>query len=247
MAEHDDFASLYRELGIHGACTPEALRRAYRRRVSQLHPDQRGRQGDVAQLQELNRLYDAALDFLRTHGRLPGSAVPGVHDTHLPHAPAAPSAAGKATAPAAPSAHTAWPDTTMAAEAPAGSGRLSRYFVLLAVLAIAALAASALKGTISVHQDTPRDTGAIPPQADARVDTGDIALGMGKRRVLSIQGAPVGEHDIRWDYGPSWIDFKCGDVVTDWYSSPLRPLRTASPHPTPGDWDRFDAARPPGC
>lgn len=239
MAEHDDFAGLYRTLGIHGACTPEALRQAYRRRVSQLHPDQRGEDGDLAALQELNRLYDAALDFLRLHGRLPGSMA-------APAATAPPTGAVEHDASEGLQAAALAPGSAPAS-GPAGSQRLSRYFVLLAVLAIAALAASALKGTISVSHDTPPDTGAVALHRPAETDRGQIALGMSKRRVRSIHGAPVGHHDVRWDYGPSWIDFDCGDVVTDWYSSPLRPLRTASPHPTPGDWDRFDAARPPGC
>lgn len=245
MAEHDDFASLYRELGIRGACTPETFRQAYRRRVSQLHPDQRGHDDDVATLQELNRLYDAALDFLRTHGRLPGSAASALApdraiapaDIAAAHDAPARSDAGLGFTAAAPTGH----------EPAAGTHRLSRYFVLLAVLAIAALAASALKGTISVSQDTPRDTGAAALHRIDGADSGLVALGMGKRRVRSIQGDPVGHHDIRWDYGPSWIDFECGDAVSDWYSSPLRPLRTATPHPTPADWDRYDAARPPGC
>lgn len=245
MAEHDDFASLYRELGIRGACTPEAFRQAYRRRVSQLHPDQRGREEDVARLQELNRLYDAALDFLRVHGRLPGSATrQGTTSAAIPSA----DVAGAHVAHRRDDAGAGIQTADAAAHAPAaGTHHLSRYFVLLAVLAIAALAASALKGTISVSQDIPRDTGAASSLRPAHAESGQIALGMGKRRVRSLQGEPVGHHDIRWDYGPSWIDFDCGEVVTDWYSSPLHPLRTATPHPTPADWDRFDAARPPGC
>jgi hypothetical protein len=241
MSEHDDFASLYRELGIRGACTPEAFRHAYRRRVSQLHPDQRGHADDVATLQELNRLYDAALDFLRAHGRLPGSAASVPQQAHAiaqAHSPALHAAQADAGAGG---------DGSLRDEPAAGTQRLSRYFVLLAVLAIAALAASALKGTISVHQDTPHDTGAAALHRPPGGESGLIALGMGKRRVRSIQGEPVGDHDIRWDYGPSWIDFKCGDVVSDWYSSPLRPLKVETPHPSAADWDRHDAAPPPGC
>lgn len=243
MAEDTDFSSLYRELGIRGACTPEAFRRAYRRRVSQLHPDQRGAQGDVARLQELNRLYDAALDFLQLHGRLPGSAMSA--------AAVEPGPEHGAQAPAPDQRVPDWYDPprrdTSVDFAAAGTRDLSRYFILLAVLAIAALAVSALNGMFSVTPPSQQATSEVGDAGISPAVLADVSLGMAKRQVRAIQGAPVGNHAVRWDYGPSWIDFGCGDVVTDWYSSPLRPLRTATPHPTPRDWDRFDAARPPGC
>lgn len=250
MSEHDDFASLYRELGIHGACTPETFRQAYRRRVSQLHPDQRGHADDVATLQELNRLYDAALDFLQAYGRLPGNAATASPPGQT--LPPAGAASMHATAIDPPAMYDTQPANgagagSLHSDHAAGTHQLSRYFVLLAVLAIAALAASALKGTISVSQDTPHDTRATAAHRDTGADSGLIALGMGKRRVRSIQGDPLGHHDIRWDYGPSWIDFKCGNAVSDWYSSPLRPLRVGTAHPTAADWDRYDAAPPAGC
>ena len=237
MAEDTDFSALYHALGISTACTPEQFRKAYRRRVARLHPDQHGDKGDVARLQELNRMYDAAMEFLRTHGRLPGSSPPS------PSALESPQAVDRhPSASAAPVANesdpSGWPE--------AGPARHSRYFILLAVLAITVLTLHALetprgvgKGRVEAVAD--HTTGSVVPA------TSTIVLGMGKAQVKAIQGAPLGGHDIRWDYGPSWVDFKCGDVVTDWYSSPLRPLHVASPHPTTQDWDRFDAARPPGC
>jgi hypothetical protein len=237
MADDTDFSALYHALGISAACTPEQLRKAYRRRVARLHPDQHGEKGDVARLQELNRMYDAAMEFLRTHGRLPGSSPP------------APFAA--ATARAAEECPTAAVASVASERGPpgppeAGPERHSRYFILLAVLAITVLALHALETPRSVEGDRIE---AVADRATSSIvsSSSTIVLGMGKAQVKAIQGAPLGGHDIRWDYGPSWVDFKCGDVVTDWYSSPLRPLRVASPHPTTQDWDRFDAARPPGC
>ncbi len=237
MAEDTDFAALYRTLGITPACTPVQFRQAYRRAVARLHPDPRGGGGDVAELQELNRLYRAATEFQRIHGRLPGAPpMPADAQATAAFAPAAA---------AAPHAMPATP-TEAPAEDAAGIDRMSRYFILLALLAIVALALHALE----------TGGGKAGPDAAApqRAMTGErsspdakIVLGMEKARVKAIQGAPLGMHEIRWDYGPSWIDFGCGGVVTDWYSSPLRPLRVATPHPTAGDWDAFDAAPPPGC
>ena len=39
MSAQIDFLALYRELGIDPTCSPEAFKHAYRRRVSELHPD----------------------------------------------------------------------------------------------------------------------------------------------------------------------------------------------------------------
>lgn len=249
MADDTDFSALYHALGISSACTPEQFRQAYRRRVARLHPDQRGSAGDVVRLQELNHMYGAAMEFLRTHGRLPGALPPpATQDAAIPEAGPVP-----APAPAhAPARDESWrdhsePDESAPDEAKAGLPRHSRYFIVLALSAIVVLALHALDSPRRQARTAEDDsTGAV--STHQRLDeNGKIALGMGKAQVKAIQGAPIGGHDIRWDYGPSWVDFGCGEVVTDWYSSPLRPLQVDSPHPTARDWDRFDAAPPPGC
>jgi hypothetical protein len=61
--------------------------------------------------------------------------------------------------------------------------------------------------------------------------TRTIALGATAQQVREIHGEPVSGWEQRWEYGPSWIAFRCG-VVVDWYSSPLRPLKVASEHPS---------------
>lgn len=58
-----------------------------------------------------------------------------------------------------------------------------------------------------------------------------ITLGMDIRRVQLLQGTPALTNDDLWEYGPSWIRFE-KNKVTDWYSSPLQPLKV-------------DASRPP--
>lgn len=233
MGEDTDFAALYGELGITTGVTPEQFRQAYRRRVAQLHPDQGGDAADVARLQELNRTYAAALAFLRTHGRLPG--VPAGASSPADAAPA-PAAARALDAPLA------------APEPPrgkAGPGAASRWYTWLAVVAVVVL---------FVHACGGRSEGTAPVVAtsfDTAVEDAlgidRIRLGMGRARVKQIQGEPTGRRDIRWDYGPSWIDFRCGGTVTDWYSSPLRPLRVDTAHPTTAEWERYDAAKPHGC
>ena len=71
-----EFDQLYAQLRLTPACSPEELHRAFRRAVSELHPDR----GDAAsdpeaqsRLRELIRLHARATDFHRRHGRLPGA------------------------------------------------------------------------------------------------------------------------------------------------------------------------------
>ncbi|TXH77467.1 MAG: J domain-containing protein [Lysobacteraceae bacterium] len=250
MAEDTDFAALYRELGIDASCTLTELRHAYRRRVAKLHPDQGGDAEDTGRLQRLNRLQAAAIDFHRRYGRLPGSA-PGtvirttLSSTTAPPPPgaltgAAPRSAERSPANAidhaearargrfddpsehlsvrrsAPSAHTAPTE-------PVEFGRMPRYFVAVALIAMFVLAWRAAGFGQTVVGEAP-STGmepSLPPQT-AKV----IATGMGKQAVLDIQGEPLEMEALRWNYGPSWVEFRC-DKVVDWYSSPLQPLAVA--------------------
>ena len=59
-----------------------------------------------------------------------------------------------------------------------------------------------------------------------------LKVGMTDDKVLAIQGEPLSRDEKRWDYGPSWIEFDEGKVIA-WYSSPLRPLKFATPRPPP--------------
>ena len=213
MSDDHDFAALYRELGIDATCGPEEFRRAYRRRVARLHPDQGGDAQDVARLQWLNHMVDAALSFHQRFGRLPGA----------PHAssPAATPAARPQDAPRGGHEDTA----------ASGFGRPSRWFVAVAVVGMGALLwrivdHDRLRTDLSDQARTGID--ATPPER--RVDT--ITAGMGSQTVLELQGEPHEMQGQRWHYGPSWIEFRCGKVV-DWYSSPLAPLAVGSPRAAP--------------
>ena len=211
MAEDTDFVALYAELGLDAECSLADFKRAYRRRVAQLHPDHPGNSSDISRLQRLNRLYAAALDFQHAHGRLPGAI--------------------RATAVEIPRQRSFASDDAPPQELPSLSGSSSRwrYVLLVALLGVV------LYG-LSIQEPATGVSDAEVPPAAPRQDLHDpavekpLAVGMEHDQVRKIQGEPFNSHDHRWEYGPSWILFECGKVV-DWYSSPLHPLQVSSPHP----------------
>lgn len=63
-----DFNALYSSLGVDPDCEVDTLKRLFRRRIAELHPD-RGAMSE----EELMQLYLEALRFHRRHGRFPGA------------------------------------------------------------------------------------------------------------------------------------------------------------------------------
>ncbi|MGB5852363.1 MAG: J domain-containing protein, partial [Rhodanobacter sp.] len=93
MARETDFLDLYRLLDLQPGCGLDEFKHAYRRRVAVLHPDRRSDDphGVAAQrLQQLTAMYGMAMEFHRTHGRLPGAA--GVRPSPSPTGEAGPAA-----------------------------------------------------------------------------------------------------------------------------------------------------------
>ncbi len=216
MANETDFLELYRTLGLSPGCDLHEFKRAYRRHVSQLHPDRVG--GDVRQVQTLIAQYGAAMDFQRRHGRLPGAAAPGRV------VPAAPSA------PAPPPSYA--PPLQETAEEPVPPRVRPTMLILLVVVVLGVLLWSfaPLSSPESTPATTPADTDAHPHET---VSAPSLSLGMTPAEVRAIEGDPLIVHRDRWDYGPSWIQFE-NDQVIDWYSSPLHSLRAASSRPSEG-------------
>jgi hypothetical protein len=207
MAGDTDFVALYAELGLRADCTAQELKLAYRRRVGELHPDRVDSIGATGQLQQLNRLYEAAMEFQRLHGRLPGAARPLARGNH--------------------EARTA----ALSERAAQPRARRARWrYVLPAALGLALvllLPAREPPPAESVERHaTASSTRSAAPSPPVR--SALITIGMASAQAREIQGEPLSGHDERWDYGPSWIALRCGKV-TDWYSSPLRPLRVATP------------------
>lgn len=211
LANETDFLELYRELGVSPGCCLLDFKRAYRRHVARLHPDRPGdgqpRVGD--QLQQLTAQYSAAMEFQRRHGRLPGAQADIRVNTPEP--------ALRSTLP------------------PLGPTRESRHApskvtLLLAISVLAALfwCTDPLPFSPEINH-TPyiaQSTADAPEKAVLPM----LAVGMSPENVRAIEGEPMLIRDDRWEYGPSWIRFENGEVV-DWYSSPLRSLRTSTGRP----------------
>lgn len=219
MAVKTDFVALYEQLGLRPDCSAAELRNAYRRRVAELHPDrQRGGPIDPlagARLQELTAAYLAASDFQRRFGRLPGARLPRppsatplpVHEAASPHPPA---------------------------DSGGGVGRTWRIASgavgLGLVLWLVALGPDGEQIPLPATNDAapasaPAATVGAPPPAAVSLPQ-ELELGMEAAAVRALEGPPLMATPERWDYGPSWIDFDHGRV-SDWYSSPLRPLKGA--------------------
>ncbi|HKT29294.1 J domain-containing protein [Dyella sp.] len=220
MANEIDFLELYRQLRVSPDCSVDEFKRAYRRCVSTLHPDRTlpGHEGyknsrSAQRLQQLNVQYDAAMEFLRLHGRLPGAPPPGVAASQRTNPPPRPTPvpASTSTPPRMPRRHVKW-------------------LILVALLATGVLfwGASAVTPSSDGSNDSAsHDNDAAPADAPAAPM---LTLGMSPESVRAIEGRPVEIRDDLWEYGPSWVRFDHGSVV-DWYSSPLHSLKTAQARP----------------
>lgn len=216
MSGNADFNALYNELGVDAGCSADQFKQAYRRRVRELHPDHPGLANGTERLQRLNQLYASAVEFQRMHGRLPGALRQDGSRALADSPPAGPPPIGDAG------------DGSMA-----GSRHRTRYFLSVALVVAVLLWMSARDGQHAGTVQAPTEGAAVAESMESTVGA-LLTIGMDTGRVLAIQGAPLNAHETRWDYGPSWIDFRCEKVV-DWYSSPLRPLRVAGTKPAMGN------------
>ena len=208
-----DFSQLYSQLNLQPDCSLEDFKRAYRRRVAELHPDKHAADAVPANLKqmslsELISLYGMAMQFHKRHGRLPGGAAKASHSFPL--------------------------DTALrrsiAVDVPRqGSAGIS-YRSWLAVAILLALVVYLLVSEAPLPSSPPEETSVraaiTSPGAHSRAN--QLQLGMDMSTALAIQGTPSHRREKVWEYGPSWLRFENGRLV-DWYSSPLYRLRTPTP------------------
>lgn len=81
-----DLESIYSELDLSPNCSLEEFQRAYRKQISELHPDRNGgpQPADTqAALRDLIWVYAAVNRFHRRYGRMPGGHASKSHATTL--------------------------------------------------------------------------------------------------------------------------------------------------------------------
>ncbi|KJV24939.1 J domain-containing protein [Luteibacter yeojuensis] len=240
VADETDFLDLYGKLRLRPDCSLADFKQAYRRHVSQWHPDRRsrGEHADAVAARRLQRLmaqYAAAMDFHKRHGRLPGArAVPGAasvfhcgsalaRDDELENAPVLFEPEGQDVAgKPAPTGEQGVP--------PAVSGMQARKLAWLATFVVAGV----LVWTLVPDPDRVDPTAEGVPVVTAEVagpavGGAMLAAGMKEDEVIAVEGEPTLRGPDRWQYGPSWVRFEGGSVV-DWYSSPLRALHVRDAH-----------------
>jgi hypothetical protein len=210
MAITTDFLLLYAELKVNPDCSLDHFKRAYRRRVAELHPDRalgKANPAAMARLQNLTRLHDEAMRFHDRHGRLPGSNS---------------ASQGAQSGPA----DTPPPRPTMKQPAPARSTARSIAIVVLLLAALAAL--WFLMPDETADDATEPDRVSVAAKAPAAPVVDVLTVGMDEGDVRRVQGEPAFLSTDLWEYGPSYVRFEKHKVV-GWYSSPLYPLKTGTP------------------
>jgi hypothetical protein len=193
-----------RRLGLSAPCSSEELKAAWRRAVSELHPDRPGsdQKQRAAAMAEVNAAYQRLCDFKAQHGRLPG--LPEVV-AQQPLRKASPRNNRQ---------RHVWVTLTLAAA-------LTLVFWPLA---------SPEEASTSVQPNEGRQSGSAAENAAVTTDTfvdldlpTFIDVGVSKDDVLRLAGPPLFQSEAVWEYGPSEVHFE-KDLVVRWHNSPLRPL-----------------------
>lgn len=219
MSADFDFSSLYRELRLTPSASLPDMKLAYRRRVAELHPDRIHNDGEAAlAASELQRLTRLYNDAMDFERRY----------GRLPGAPAA----------------TRF-RTSMQRPHAAAPGPQRRFPWMWLLIGIGLICAILLLVDATVDEPSGTAVEPVPAETTQAMPASGLRLGMPRRIVRLVQGEPYLDGGDRWEYGPSWLLFN-RDLLVDWYSSPLNPLKVAHSRPTGRDETDLRMARQRG-
>jgi hypothetical protein len=236
-----DYVWLYEKLEATPDDGLDELRARYRQKVRELHPD---RHPELAhdprhsdELVALNTAFDELIEFHRRTGRLPGASSRRDSNVRVPPRADAPgmdharisgrhSTFGGATHAGA--TGYAFPRIAHAAEAD-GRTRGPWIAASLVLLGVISLATGAIFEPAPPALSLPAASFA-PPAETTTVRY--LERGLNREAVRRLEGDPFLDAGTRFEYGPSYVEFK-GDKVVGWYSSPMQPL-----HVRPGEEQR---------
>ena len=240
MHAKGDYVWLYEKLGATPDDGLDELRSRYRQKVRDLHPDRHPefahdpRQSD--ELVALNTAFDEIVEFHRRTGRLPGAAHPRDPNVRVlrrgepartDHARISGRHAAFGGASHASAAGYAFPrighaDRETRSRTPWVAGSLVAFGLI-------ALATGAVFEPAPPALSLP--AASVAPSAEA-APARYLERGLNREAVRKLEGDPFLDAGSRFEYGPSYVEFR-GDKVTGWYSSPMQPL-----HVRPGEEQR---------
>ncbi|WP_397608438.1 DnaJ family molecular chaperone [Silanimonas sp.] len=182
-------------LGLPPGAPLDALKPAWRRAVSALHPDRNGPEAD-RELAEVNAAFQRLQAFERRYGRLPGHRDAPLRPNPSPRRGSPRWMVGSLAIAAA--ALILWPQ----AQPVDDPTRLGDEGAMDAWVPPPAVASS---------------------PAGIGLPTDRLRVGLDPEAVERLAGPPLFRSAERWEYGPSEVRFTDGKV-SGWYSSALRPL-----------------------
>lgn len=221
-----NYRCCYETMELQPGATWRDVRRSFKHLVQCWHPDKYEQDAEAKQvaeerLREINKAYLAFSEYYSQHGKMPLTAGSSTADWQFQK--------------------TSGMDFVNTHEVNKQARSRPRNIVGTKWLLVSLIFGILVFGVIWLRQ-TPgpvmelsknKENSLIvkkAPRREVKVERGlprdekePIRIGSSAEEVLEIEGEPLMKMERRWDYGPSFIEFRRGKVI-NWHSSVLRPL-----------------------
>ena len=221
-----NYRRCYETMELQPGATWRDVRHSFKHLVQCWHPDKYEQDAEAKQvaeerLREINKAYLAFSKYYSHHGKMPLTSGNSTADWHFQK--------------------TSGMDFVNTPEVNGHGRTRSRNIVATKRLSISLIFGILVFGIIWLWQTPESDVGSLEskensllvknaPRRQVKIERGLpegekklVHLGSSAEEVLEIEGEPLMKTERRWDYGPSFIEFRRGKVIS-WYSSVLRPL-----------------------